>query len=145
MSLLDKAVIIPIEPQQVCNYSEIAIPFIKLALEQTEGETSLDSILSDIANHKRQLWIVKDHDKYIAAVVTMIYTTETGIKIGEITMAGGQDHAKWNHFIPSVEKWFKEMGCDIVQIIGRAGWERLYKESGFIKKYTILRRKIANE
>lgn len=140
MSLLDKSVIMPVQDTEICFYSEIAIPFIQLALERTDGETSLESILSDIANRTRQLWVIKDQDEYIAAVVTMIYTTQTGFKIGEVSFAGGRDQEKWDHFVDVVGQWFKEQGCKFIDIIGRPGWHRLYEKRGFTLLNVQLRR-----
>ncbi len=141
MSLLGKAIILPVQNQDICHYEKIAIPFIQDALEHTDGELSLEAILSDIANRKRQLWIVKHNDEYIAAVVTVIYTTETGLKVGEITLAGGKDHHLWDFFPAVVGSWFKEQGCKFIDIVaGRTGWIRKYRDEGFSVRYTILRK-----
>jgi hypothetical protein len=145
MSLLDKATILPIQSDDICHYEEFAIPFILDALEHTDGESSLSAILSDIANRKRQLWLVKADNLYIAAVVTMFYTTETGFKIGEITLAGGRDHHLWDHFPDVVGEWFKAQGCKFIDIVaGRGGWEKLYRDRGFSKRYIILRKGLEN-
>lgn len=142
MSLLDKATIIPIEAAAICHYEEIAIPFIKKALEQTENENTLDGILSDIANHKRQLFLIKSENEFIAGVVTQVFQTESGMTIGEITMAGGRDYHLWDHFTDSIGVWFKAKGCQKMQVIGRAAWEKLLSPKGFVKQYTILRREL---
>lgn len=133
MSLLDKAVIISVPDTEVCNYQEIALPFLKLALESSDQRFTAESLLDDTKNRIRQLWIVKDvqSDQYIAAVITMVYTSNSGDKIGEISFAGGKDHAKWDHFTDSVGTWFKSIGCNFIDIVGRPGWQRLYKDRGF--------------
>jgi len=136
-----KATILPVQPEDVDHYAPYAVKFIQQALEQTDGETSLESILSDIGTQERQLWIVKDHDRYIAALVTQIYShNHTNYKIGEITIAGGEDHHLWDHFVDLVGDWFKSQGCISMDIVGRQGWHRLYKNRGFKIKYQILRR-----
>lgn len=131
MLLLDKATILPIAAEDICHYKEIALPFIKLAMEQSDERVTLDSILEDLANHERQLWVIKDQDEYIAAVVTMIYTNASGKKVGEISLAGGKDHAKWRNFTAGVCAWFKAQGCDFCDIVGRMGWLREYAKDGF--------------
>jgi len=131
MSLLDKAQIFPVNPQDVCHYSKIALPFIKLAMEQSDQRVTLDSIMEDLANHERQLWIVKFDGQYIAAVVTMVYTNNKGEKVGEISLAGGSQHDLWDNFVAGVSAWFKAQGCVFIDIVGRKGWERLYKAQGF--------------
>jgi hypothetical protein len=140
MSLLDKAVILPIQVEDIGHYKEIAIPFIKMALDQTDGDNSLEGILSDLDNRNRQLWLVKSGNNYIAAVVTMIYVTSSNMKIGEITLAGGKDYALWDHYSDVVGDWMREKGCQFIQVIGRAGWERLLAPKGFVKRYTVFRK-----
>lgn len=142
MPFSGKAEICPIQSKDIGQYHKIAVPFIKSALEQTDGETSLRQILSDLANQKRQLWLIKADGEFIGGLVTQIYKTETGKKIGEITMAGGRDYHLWDHFSDVVGFWFKDMGCSIVRVIGRAGWERHLKDKGFSKRYTILQKGI---
>lgn len=140
MSLLDKAVIIPIDPAAICHYREIALPFINKALDQTDGENTLEGILTDLDNHKRQLFLVKRGEEFIAGVVTQMLITESGMKIGEITMAGGEDYADWDHFADTIGQWFKSLGCTCIQVIGRPGWVRHLKPKGFENRYTILRK-----
>jgi len=140
--LLGKATILPIQSSDIEMYWPFVSECISRALEQTYGETSLKSIRDDLEATERQLFVIKDGDSYIAAVVTMVYTTQSGIKIGEITIAGGSDHAKWDHFTDVVGEWFKAQGCDYQDIIGRAGWHRLYKHRGFDLAYQQLRKKL---
>jgi hypothetical protein len=139
MSLLDKATILPIQPEDIGHYQKIAVPFIQDALEQTDGEETLKTILAGIANHERQLWLVKSGHEYIAAVVTMVIRHNSGTLIGEITLAAGRDYHLWDHFTDVVREWFKERGCKKIQVIGRAGWIKKLKEKGFSQRYVILR------
>lgn len=141
MPFSDKAEICPIKSADIGQYEKIALPFIVSALEHTDGETSLRQILSDIATQKRQLWLIKQADgEFIAGVVSEVYTTETGIKIGEVALAAGRDYLKWDHFIEVISAWFKDIGCHYVQVTGRAAWVRKLKNNGFEQRYVILRR-----
>lgn len=138
--MLGKATILPVNLLDVAYYWPRVIPFILRALDHTDGEISTDKIRSDIDNQERQLWVIKSDGKYIAAIITRIYKTETGFSIGEITMAGGRDHYKWDHFTDVVGEWFKSQGCKHMDIIGRPGWQRLYRDRGFRLAYTQLRK-----
>lgn len=140
--MFDKAVILPIKTTDLDFYWPIVSEYIESALEHTDGEISLEDIHSDIVNRERQLWIIKHDDRYIAAVVTQIYSYNSGIKIGEVTIAGGKDHKLWDHFTDVVGEWFKSQGCKFIDIIGRPGWQRLYKDRGFKTAYVQLRKKL---
>lgn len=135
-----KATILPIHINDVDFYMPFVQEYIKSALEHTDGEISFENVLSGIANQERQLWVIKYDGQYIAALVTQIYSYPTNVKIGEITIAGGKDHALWDHFVDVVGKWFKEQKCDFIDIIGRPGWQRLYKKRGFKTAYVNLRK-----
>lgn len=142
MSLWAKAIILPIKAEDVDYYWPLVSSFLESALEHTDGEIGLQDIRSDIANHDRQLWVIKNDDVYIAAVVTQIYSYNSGKKIGEVTMAGGSRHDLWDHFTDVVGEWFKDQGCQFIDIIGRPGWQRLYKERGFRLAYVQLRKNL---
>lgn len=142
MPFLDKAEILTVQPDEIGQYESIALPFIKSALEHTDGETDFRHILADIATHKRQLWLIRDKDDFIGAIVTEISITQSGQKIGDVTLAAGHSYFKWDHFIDVVSVWFKEMGCVAVQVVGRKGWEKLLAGQGFTKRYAIFKRAI---
>jgi len=142
MSLLDKATIHPVDTDFLDYYWPLVSSYIQDALEHTDGEIDLSGVLSDIANHERQLWVIKHSNEYIAAVVTYIYTTDTNLKIGEITLAGGSKHELWDHFVDQITQWLKSQGCNFIDIVGRVGWARHYKKQGFKVKYQILRKAV---
>lgn len=141
---LDRATILPIDADSIDHYWPFVSSFIESALEHTDLEISLAGILSDIVNRQRQLWIVKSDGRYIAAVVTMVYTTDNGVTIGDITFAGGTDHDKWSHFPEAIEPFFREHNCRFVDITGRRGWVRKYQAFGFQEKYVVTRKDISD-
>jgi len=140
--MFNKALILPVSTQDVDLYWSFVSQYIESALEHTDGEISLKDIRSDIANQNRQLWVIKYQGEYIAAVITRVFTHNEGLKIGEITFAGGKDHDLWDHFADVVGEWFKNQNCKFIDIVGRPGWQRLYKKRGFKPKYLILRKSL---
>lgn len=140
MPFSDKAEILTVQPDEIGQYENIALPFIVSALEHTDGETDFRHILSDIATQKRQLWLIRSKGQFIGAIVTQIYTTQSGQKVGEITLAAGYDYQSWDHFTDVFAAWANEMGCVVLQVIGRQGWEKLLKGKQFVKKYAVFKR-----
>lgn len=140
MSLLDRATILPIQKDDVPYYWQYVRSFINIALEKhTDGECTLDNIYEDLLKNSRQLWVIKDGE-YIAAVITTIHDTPSGKRIGEVTYAGGKNHHKWTHLNDVLGMWFKENGCQHMDILGRVGWWRLYKNKNYRIAYQQLRR-----
>jgi len=141
--MFGKAVILPIQAEDLDLYWPFVIEYISSALEHTDGEITLSEIHAAIANQTRQLWIIKHNSEYIAAIVTQIYSYDgSNLKIGEVTMAGGSQHDIWDHFTDVVGEWFKEQGCKFIDIIGRPGWQRLYRDRGFRTAYVQLRKEL---
>lgn len=139
----DRAEILTVQPSEIGQYESIALPFIKNALEHTDGETDFRHILSDIATQQRQLWLIRADGEFIGAIVTQIYTTQSGQKIGEITLAAGRDYQLWDHFSDVFAVWAKELGCVALQVIGRQGWEKLLRGKQFTKRYAVFKRALA--
>ena len=138
---LEKATILPVETRLLDYYWPFVVNYIQDALEHSDGEVSLGSIYADIANQKKQLWVIKHRNEYLAGIVTDLITYEdNGLKVGQILFAGGKDHHLWDHFTETVGEWFKENGCHKIEIVGRMGWKRLYEKKGFKPAYLILRK-----
>ena len=110
-------------------------PFIKMAIEEYTGDDplNLDEIYDGLRCGKYQLWTCHSDD-IDAAVVTAI----TG-KACRLVTAGGSYMRVWVNWLPHIEQWAKEKGCEEMIIYGRAGWARA---AGFNVLYTKMSRKI---
>ena len=53
---------------------------------------------------------------------------------------GGAPIAEWLQFLPVIEAWAASQGCASIELIGRAGWERMLP--GFEKKAVLLRKSL---
>ena len=87
-----------------------------------------------LKNREAQLWGAREGDSIVGIWVTRIensYTKRWGLVW--ITAGVGLDNV--GLYRSHIEPWFKEMGCEFVEIVGRKGWKRIfpdYDEKGLI-------------
>lgn len=110
-------------------------PFIKMAIEEYTGDDplDLDEIYDGLRVGKYQLWTCQS-DAIDAVVLTAIEG-----KACRIVTAGGSYMSIWVDWLPCVEKFAKQHGCEELIVYGRIGWARA---AGFNVLYTKMSRKI---
>ena len=85
------------------------------------GECS--NVETDLFDGLSQLWIAWDGAKIIAAAITSLGIVNNE-KTCTIVACGGDELARFGHFINDIEKFAKAEGCAAVRINGRLGWKR---------------------
>ena len=88
-----------------------------------DGSITSESLWADLAEMRRQLWVLEDDTRIFVAVLTSI--TEDQFKTCDVTHAAGVQRKKWQHLWPALEHWAREIGCKRIRAIARPGWERL--------------------
>jgi hypothetical protein len=56
----------------------------------------------------------------------------------QLWLAGGDLGEIVNELVPRAEAWGREQGCDRVWIMGRDGWRRVLRASGYGAASTLL-------
>jgi hypothetical protein len=105
-------------------------PFLKPAVDRTEGAQNQYTVRAAIMEKKAQLWPLQN-----SAIVTEIITHPTGLVSMVFWLAGG-DLDELLGAVPGIEAWAKKMGCKRIEINGRRGWLRAL--DGFAATSTIL-------
>ena len=59
-------------------------------------------------------------------------------------MTGRQRH-KWQHLISKIEDFAKEEGCEMMELIARPGWQKVYNNHGYKKTHVVLEKQIKQE
>lgn len=114
-----------------------ALPVLKRALPYTRGAYNIAEIGEGILTGEMQLWCHKH-----SAVVTEIEVYKTK-KICTIFLAAGfLDEVMTIR--PEIEKWAVEMGCSESMIIGRRGWLRTLKGSGYKESAVVLHKELTH-
>lgn len=110
-------------------------PFLKMALEEYHGGDglTLDQLYDGLRTANYQCWTCQSDD-IDAVVVTAI----EGDKCRLLSAAGSYMKV-WVNWLPYIEKFAKEHGCNELIAYGRYGWSRA---AGFNVLYTKMARKI---
>lgn len=89
-----------------------------------DPRSDLDSVLSDIAGDRAQLWAAMQGDEVHALVVTRIVQYDRCSSFA-IQLCGGHGALSWVGLIGELEHHARHLGCRFMELQGRAGWARL--------------------
>lgn len=114
---------VQVEAVQIPQAWPIALPFLVPAIARSSGRMTPETIYAALLEGNMRLWFV-DYGGYIGALVTEIVTWPTGLKVTRFVLAGGTDSKIWMQLLPFYEEYGRNNGCQILEISGRAGWEK---------------------
>ena len=109
---------------------DLLLPAINRAGEYTE-----EQVREQLATKDAQLWVAVE-DVIELAVVTRISVRARG-SVCEIWLLGGKSPDRWMHFLDVIEQAARERGCAGMEVVGRAGWERMlpdYRRTAVVLK-----------
>lgn len=107
------------------------------AAEYTYGRFNVEDIKEDLFNKDQQLWIAFDDEseKVYGAVVTQILTYPR-IKSLVMHFTGGIELPKWKApMLALLQEFARNNGCAVIESYGRDGWEKVFKDDGFKKRF----------
>ena len=135
-----------VHPDLVNHCWDDASGFLERAAEESSGRYSVSSIRQEIDNGRQQLWILfEGEDKMIAALTTMVVSYPLK-RVLSVAFCGSNDESNWYRnreiIIDSFRRWAVDRGCNGVEVVGRAGWERVLRPLGFSKTFTTLEARV---
>lgn len=121
------------------NYIESIWPqieeYIKGAADYSYGRFTVEDIKEGVLTKPQQLWIAFDDKKIYGAVVTEIYVYPQTVAL-TMHFTGGIELKKWkNEMLQMLQRFGKDHGCKIIESYGRPGWEKIFKNDGFKKRF----------
>jgi hypothetical protein len=136
-------IIYQVEPQYVDLIWSSIVPLLKKPLETGLGEVGLDNIKEWIKNKGQQLWLfLNEEEQKIVGVCTTQIIIYPNAKHLQIHLVGAANNTlkEWMEEWPSVAAEFcKKNDISHIEIMAhREGWERLLKDKGYKKYYTVL-------
>lgn len=123
------------------EYIELVWPkieaYLKGAADYTYGRFLVSDIKDSLMTKDQQLWVAYDpetEDVY-GAVVTEILTYP---RITSLVMhfTGGIELPKWKApMLALLQEFAKNNRCSVIESYGREGWEKVFKDDGFRKRF----------
>lgn len=119
-----------IEPAYVSVWWPEAAPLLKSLIDGSGGRHTVATIHEALERSHMQLWIVIGGDDEVhSAAITEMVSYKGGCKVLRFLLMGGEGDAV--EFMPLIEQQAKDQGCHEVEIFGRRGWERVFKDYKF--------------
>jgi hypothetical protein len=117
-----------VQSWEVAQWWPHVIHHIERWAEQ-DGVWSTEGIKLELMQGRAQLWCFH-HDQIMGIWVTRIHETDN-TKIGVVWGCAGDFKAFEAAALSSfevIEGWMKSQGCDLIEIVGRAGWGRVFRD-----------------
>lgn len=119
-----------VRPDDIMRVWGAAAPFIRLALDEGEGESTERDVFTAIVRGAMHLWLAKDGNEIKGALVTEFSAYDRKRAL-ILRYAGGQDLDDYLPFLPEIEEWGRKNDCQLCEVFGREGWRRKLKDRGY--------------
>lgn len=117
------AELILLPPEAADGLSEVQLGWLRSAL-QDDPRVSLAGTLEAVRAERAQLWGVRVGAQLRALLVTWIGRYEQ-CDVLEVQLIGGEGMAEWLGLLPELERHACNLGCRLMELRGRRGWERV--------------------
>lgn len=121
-----------VEPKDLPGIWDQVAELLQPACDRSHGQETIQTLRASIMSGRTGLFVVTDGPDIIGAVTYDVDDYPTGLRLLNITYAGG---VAMNTQMPAVIEMFhalKSHGmCDRVRITGRKGWVKYMQKFGF--------------
>lgn len=132
------------KPSMLLECWSAVSPYIKMAIDESHGELSMDAIIEGIEKGEILIATVFDDTKLIAVCSYQQFTFDSGKRVIQILGAGGSEVDSWFEQIDGIaNELAKAYNCTEIYINGRKGWERKMKHLGYTHAHTIISREVS--
>jgi len=113
------------------------LPFIPRIADRSDE--TVDELLDLVVSGRVQIALVWDESKNEARALIGLSYRKLGREIvGEVHWAAGFGVKDWQHLLPQVERYLKDVNCTIMKPICRPGWKRFLKQHGFRQTHVVM-------
>ena len=131
--------VVPVEPIGVEIFWDSIKPLIKKAVTYSGGRHTVNSTKYLLEQGMMDLFIVFKTVKDIEAIIVTqksIYPAKT---LMTVVLCGGKNMNKWaGEGIKTIMEYAKEKGCTGVEVMGRPGWRKIFKQHTKYKESYVL-------
>jgi len=109
--------------------------YMKRAAKYTYGRFEAEDIKEGLLKQPQQLWIAFDDKKIYGAVVTEVIKYPRMTALTAHFLAGIQFETWKEPMLKIVQQFGKDNGCKLIDSYGRPGWERVWANYGYTKRF----------
>ena len=109
--------------------------YMKKAAKYTYGRFEAEDIKEGLLKNPQQLWVAFNDKKIYGAVVTEVtkYPRMTALTVHFLA---GIDFESWKDpMLKLVQQFGKDNGCTLIDSYGRPGWEKVWANYGYTKRF----------
>lgn len=99
------------------------------------GKFTVDDLISDLTNSRRQLWLGVDPDIRAVALTQVLADHKDTVSL---THCAGEGAVDWVHLIDGIRAWARDRGSQAFEVTCRPGWEKYLKGHGFKKTHIVM-------
>lgn len=132
----------PTAEQCLIHWDEL-IKFLQPAIDESNGELTERDVMEKLVEGSIILAAVYDDQTLIAVVVYEMIHFDSGKKVINIQLAGGERLDEWFRQAVDIANYIAlERDADDIYVIGRPGWQRKLKQLGFEVVHTVLHKEV---
>lgn len=133
-----------VSPETLPVVWDLARPMFAADQEHWEEFATLESIYSDLALGRFQLWLMNSEDEFLLAMLTEIIVYPP-TKVMRILWMGGEElGVAIDQFLDFMELWAYRQGISTIYVMGRKGWVRLLRSRGYAQTQWIVSKDISS-
>ncbi|MEW8073595.1 MAG: hypothetical protein AB2826_24550 [Candidatus Thiodiazotropha sp.] len=123
---------------------QYAYSHIKEVIEKVRdkgpGCPSFEKVYKSLEDKTMQLMLVLEGTAIKATAITEFEPDGENKVLRVVTLQGEEMNHWLDDFVAAIDKYAKSENCSHVEIIGRKGWQKIFKQNGFQTEAVIIRR-----
>lgn len=137
----DMVRLVAIGPRDLEAWWPRGVHLVQKWIGESWGEWSIPEVYDAIAARELQWWLAVDGEP-VAMALTQILGTDSRKRCHILGIAGEDMHT-WLPYLVDIEAWARQTGCTRLTGAGRPGWERVLKDKGFVRMYSVIVKELA--
>ncbi|MCG7904417.1 MAG: hypothetical protein JAY60_18570 [Candidatus Thiodiazotropha weberae] len=123
-------------------YPHVAYAITKVREKQPRCPTP-EKVYQALLDKTMQLLLVVQDDQTVKATAVTEIETDGGNKVCRVVALHGEDMSEWfDDLVYHVEQFARQNDCTHLELQGRLGWQKMFKQNGFQTEAVIMRREI---
>jgi len=121
--------------------------YIKNALIYSGSHNHAEHYKDLLKEGKLQLWIIWDQNKnsiqeqFYGLVISQIIQRSLK-KVLHLPMVTGKNRQQWQNLIVKIEDFAIDQGCDCMELIARAGWQKILSKYNYYRTHVVLEKNL---